>query len=112
MLYVAVAARFARATLEGGTKYKRVSRWRLALLWPLLAAFSPEFREELKGALAPLQRERKDEREEEKNASETKEEAGGSIGGGNGALFSFSPPKKGQEKKSTAATATSSFDER
>lgn len=42
MLYAAVAARFARATSEGATSYKTQSRWKLAFLWPLLAAFSPE----------------------------------------------------------------------
>lgn len=51
LLYAAVAARFARAASEGATSYKRQSRWKLALLWPLLAAFSPEFKEELGDAV-------------------------------------------------------------
>ena len=101
LLYAAVAARFARATLEGETKYKKVSRWRLALLWPLLAAFAPEFRGELQGALA-LKRK---EGEEEENDLETKEEAEVSGGG----VSSFSSPN-GQEKEDAAAVASSSVD--
>ena len=101
LLYAAVAARFARATRDGETKYKTVSRWKLALLWPVLAALSPEFKQELKDALK-LERGRKRAGEEE-NASKAKE-AGGS--GGGVALF---PSPEGQRKEGADA---SPFDER
>ena len=81
LLYAAVAARFAQATREGATKYKTVSRWRLALLWPALAAFSPEFKEELKEALKLEKGRRKSVEEKDLKAKEAKE---GSISDGGG----------------------------
>jgi hypothetical protein len=69
LLYAAVAARFARAASEGATSYKRQSRWKLALLWPLLAAFSPEFKEELGDAVL-LKRKKKKKKEEEEEEVE------------------------------------------
>ena len=62
LAYAAVAAKFARATSEGETRYSKKSRWRLALLWPLLAVASPGFREELGGAVLPKKRKRKNEK--------------------------------------------------
>ena len=95
VLYAAVAARFARATLEGETKYQKVSRWKLAVMWPLLAALSPEFRAELRGAIA-LER-----KEGEENVRESE--------GRGVASFSFSPP---EEKENTTADDDSPFDGR
>lgn len=104
LLYAAVAARFARRTLDGETKYKTAARWRLAALWPALAALSPEFRQELKEALALEKRGRRKGAAAEEEA---KKEAGGSSGGSGVALFS-SP--EGQRRE--GADNASPFDER
>lgn len=75
LLYLAVAARFSRATLEGRTKYKTASRWKLGLLWPVLALFSPEFKEELGEALS-LEKEKEKEKQLQQQQEEVAEGEG------------------------------------
>lgn len=101
LLYAAVAARFARRTLDGETKYKTAARWRLAALWPALAALSPGFRQELREALAL------EKRGTRKGAAEEEEKAKKEAGGSGVALFA-SP----EGERNGGADNASPFDER